>query len=84
MSINKSLKSNSNHKTFGITTFHSVTIEKPLNDDDVFSMFNIYFMFASNEYSKLQITIILTPKCNNSNPTLCFVPHLVLHWALTT
>ena len=53
MSINKSIKSNSNHKTFGIATFHSVAIEKPLNDDDVFSMFKIYAMFASNEYLKL-------------------------------
>ena len=83
MSINKSIKSNSNHKTFGITTFHSVAIEKPLNDDDVFSMFNIYFMFASNEYLKLysryfrnpypyyNFRIILT-KCNLEDKVFFF------------
>ena len=59
MSINKSIKSNSNHKTFGITTFRSVAIEKPLNDDDVFSMFNIYAMFASNEYLKIVHQVLL-------------------------
>ena len=53
MSINKSIKSNLNHKTFGIPSFFIVPIEKLLNDDDVFSMFTIYAMFASDEYFKL-------------------------------